>query len=94
MSPFKIFGMLMIALGGIALVFLLNKKAEQELKEADSLVELLKYITDRISSFAMPISEIISNCDKELLLSCGIDPYNALTGDFKSLVLHRRCYSK
>lgn len=94
MSPFKILGMTMIAIGGIALAQILNKKAEQELKEAVSWVDLLKYITDRISSFAMPISEIISKCDRELLSSCGIDPSDVSGTSFKSLVQHRRCYGK
>ena len=94
MPLFKIIGMTLIAVGGLVLALMLNKMAEQELNEATSWVEVLKYITDQVSVFAMPISEIMSKCDRELLLSCGIDRDYASESSFKLLVQRRRSHSK
>ncbi len=49
----------------------LNKRAEKELFEFDSLLRLIRQIRLEVESFSMPIPKILERLDKRLLLDCG-----------------------
>jgi stage III sporulation protein AB len=80
-------GMCAILFGGIACGVSLNKRAEHELREAESWGELFRYITEKITAFGMPVNEIIAECDSDLLERCGLLGGASLS--FKERVLSR-----
>lgn len=84
---FKLLGMCAIILSGISCGVSLNKRAECELREAESWTELFRYMTEKIAAFGMPVNEIIAECDKDLLKRCGLSCESSLS--FKERVLSR-----
>ena len=83
----KLLGMSVVLLGGLILGISLNKRAEAELREAEGWTEFFRYVTEKVSVFGMPINEIISECDVELLKRCGFIENVGSTVSFKEMVM-------
>lgn len=72
MITFKVVGGAMIFISSLIFYFQLQKHEQEKIKQAKGFILLLKYIKNQIACFSLPITEIISRCDKKILSDCGI----------------------
>lgn len=61
----------------------------RRLAQAEGFLALLRLIRLQIDCFSMPVSRILSECDREILLSCGT---TEVPRDFKGLLDSVRLY--
>ena len=71
MLAYKLMGAALIALSGGLCAYRLNKRASDVYCRTAALCRLLTYVKNEIECFALPISQILSRADRELLLACG-----------------------
>jgi len=67
----KMFGAVLVVIGGAVSAYILNSKAKRTLGCAEGLISLLRYVKNKVSCYAMPIERILSGCEEEVLLECG-----------------------
>ena len=72
MHLFTLIGTATILACGIEGARRLNGMAQKEVSLIDAYVTLVRYITVQIDCFARPIGDILKNCDKKILETCGI----------------------
>lgn len=80
MLAYKLIGAALIALSGGLTAYSLNKKASDAFLRAEALCRLLEYVKNEIACFSLPISQILSKADIELLAQCGYVGKNAPQG--------------
>ncbi len=74
---YKLIGAVLIALSGGLTAYRLNRKASDAFHRAAALCRFLGYVKNEIECFALPISQILSRADRELLDRCGYVGKNA-----------------
>ena len=67
----KLLGVLLLTGSGIGGAALLCGRASVALSQVEGLLGLIRLIRLQVECFAMPISDILSRCDRELLGQCG-----------------------
>ena len=72
MMLFKLLGAVSILLSAAIFYFEGLKYENRKLRQTEGFISLLRYIKKQIGCFSTPINAIISECDKEILSSCGI----------------------
>lgn len=72
MITFKLFGGAIVFAASLILYFELQKYEKEKQKQANGFILLLQYIKKQIACFSLPITEIISRCDKKILSDCGL----------------------
>ncbi len=68
---YRIIGAVMLVLSGVAGAYYMNRAASAALAQVEAHVSFLRYVRLQVECFALPISEILRKCDRELLLGCG-----------------------
>lgn len=89
MHFFKIFGAGVILACGIFAGILFAAYERRRVRQAEGFLSLLRLIRLQIDCFSMPVSRILTTCDRDVLDACGV---NAPPGDFKTLLLEARLY--
>jgi len=82
----KILGAALIFLGGVIGSFFLNKKADFKAAESGSYLNFFKYIREQIASYAMPITEILNKCDRDMLSFCGYPREEKIPADINEFL--------
>lgn len=49
----------------------LNRAAAESLRQTEGFLQLLRYIRTQVECFALPVSQILARCDRDLLKKCG-----------------------
>ena len=78
----RILGMILICLSGIGTAFCLVERERVCLDRSRALLELLTVTRELIDGYALPVSEILCRCDRELLLRCGYPEDAEIPADF------------
>ena len=68
---YKVLGMAVLALCGAFCGFLMNQSATAKCEQTDNLIKFMRYVRNQVECFALPSSEIVSECEKGLLEGCG-----------------------
>ncbi len=68
---YKIFGMIFVALSGLAAAASLRSSARERLSEAEGVLVLLRFIRSQIDCFAKPLPRILAEVQPELYRKCG-----------------------
>ena len=71
MLIFKIFGSLLVGLGGGAVCYFLYKREHTALVRAEAWESLASYIGGQVECFALPIGQILSGAEREIFTACG-----------------------
>ena len=83
MPFFKWLGAVSIFACGIFVGGCLSAFHRRRLAQAEGFLALLRLIRLQIDCFSMPVSRILAECDREILVACGTE---AVPGDFKALL--------
>ena len=81
----QLLGVLLLAGSGIGGAAFLCARASVSLAQVEGLLALVRLIRLQVECFAMPISDILSRCDRDLLKQCGYRGMGAPT-DFCQLL--------
>ncbi len=73
MHFYRIAGALILAFSGFGAAFMINSRLLRSLKQTEAVIAFIRFIRSQVECFALPASDIISACDKELLRSCGFE---------------------
>lgn len=71
MRFYRIFGALIMVISGVCGAYMLNGKASGTLRQTDAFIAFLRYVKLQIDCFSLPLGDILSRCDAELLCECG-----------------------
>ena len=71
MNIFKLLGIVFVAVGGGAICYILYKREYTALCRAEAWERLISFIGSQVECFALPIKQILSRVDGELLRDCG-----------------------
>jgi len=71
MLIFKVFGALMVGLGGGLICHTLNREAQLSCKRAEAWCSLIGTVKGEIECFSLPISEILKRVDISRFAECG-----------------------
>lgn len=69
----KLLGAAVLVAVGYRLSSLLCDAERQRLRGAEGALGFVRYIRSQISAYMLPMSKILADCDRDLLLSCGVD---------------------
>ena len=67
----RISGSILLLISAAFAARFMNKRAESELSEFESILRLIRQIKLEVESFSMPIPRILEKIDKRLLFECG-----------------------
>ena len=81
----KLVGASVLLISGAAFSYSLRQSASEMLSQCDAWCSMLRYIKLQVDCFALPISQILSRCDKSLLYSCGYQ-YDDVPKDLCELI--------
>lgn len=79
MLLFKLIGAILLGLSGGMIAYELNKNATRALLQTEAFCRLLNHIRSQVECFALPIVDILSTADIELLRECGYTGKDAPT---------------
>ena len=71
MQFYRIVGSLILVFSGFGGAYVLNNTASLRYSQADALIAFFRFVRAQIECFAMPATEILSRCEKSLLIDCG-----------------------
>ena len=67
----KLLGIVLLLVGGVLVTVSINRRASERLSLTEGWIDLISYVKNRVELFALPISEILTECTREQLLRCG-----------------------
>ena len=67
----KLLGASALLISGVGFSYSLGQSASAMLSQCDAWCSMLRYIKLQVDCFAIPISQILSRCDRALLDGCG-----------------------
>ena len=67
----RIVGAAILSLCGVLFAAHLNRRAECRLRQVEGWISLLRFVKAQVECFSLPMSEILWQCDREILRSCG-----------------------
>ncbi len=70
---YRIIGAAMLVLSGVAGAYYMNRAASAALSQVEAHLSFLRYVRLQVECFALPVSEILRKCDRELLVACGYE---------------------
>ncbi len=83
MNYFKIAGAILIILCSVGVAYILCANQEKKYRRLCAYIDLIRYIKVQIDCYCATLGEILTRCDKDLLLGCGCS-YTVL--DFSALL--------
>ncbi len=67
----KLLGAVLLLCSGVGLTFLLITRQRRIYLQTAALAQLLEFTRGAVKNYAMPMGDILSSCDGELLWRCG-----------------------
>ena len=71
MQFYTVAGAVILAFCGLEGAKRLNRNMDGEIAYTEAFIALLRYVRGQIDCYALPIGDIFSRCDRELLSTCG-----------------------
>lgn len=76
MLIYKFIGAALVVLGGWLIGDMLCRRERLRCEQVGSAIELMRYIRSQINIYLLPLGEIVLNCDRELVRSCGAERFD------------------
>ena len=89
MHFFRWLGAGVILLCGIFAGLFFAAYERRRVQQAEGFLSLLRVIRIEIDCFSMPVSRILAECDRDILIACGV---SGVPRDFKALLAATRLY--
>lgn len=70
-SVFKLFGVMLVIIGGAISACVLNMRAKISLTHTEAMISFLRFVKVRVDCYAMPIDRILSDCDESIYEGLG-----------------------